>query len=641
MEITWLDNSDDEYRYAKNFCDKLDSFFEPSILLYQNIIESLYNYFINDTSLDLVTNSCLPQYDGAIDFSLPYSTNGNSISTNILSILAYEFSSKVSLSDNKGVIFTPFILAKDMVRISLLHFITEKEPTYSQQIKNALLGKIELDTYIKEIIRSLVWLDPCIGSGVFCLAIIQMYQELNISSSPIIFGYDLNPLFATTSQLRCNLLAQSIWGTSNSITIQEKNFFSISHRKKFDIIVGNPPYVKSADIDVYTRTIISSSVKSLKGKNNDLYAYFIVKCLGLLKRNGVMTFITPAQFHKSINGLELRNIINQESTLLSIFDFNELKVFKNASVHTAVFSLLKSIKKKNFHSYNFSTLPKRNPLLFGLENSSILSSDNISSSGWHTKNNNALTILNKMEKNATSLVDLYGKVYSGIRLHHKTAYLLSPNKTDELRTNENANYIVPIVIAKQIRTWNYTQTYNFLLLKQGIKLSDSDPILEHLNPYIDVLKKRSKSSTSWYNLRSCSYYEKFLEPKIVFPDIATEPRFAMDTANLYLADGAYFFPCSDYYILGLLNSSLSHFYFREKCASIGNPEEGGRLRFKKIYVEAFPVKYGNNAQNEAVSNLAQKASISGLSESEIKKLNRLVCDIYDIDYSLLEGKLNI
>ena len=78
-------------------------------------------------------------------------------------------------------------------------------------------------------------------------------------------------------------------------------------------------------------------------------------------------------------------------------------------------------------------------------------------------------------------------------------------------------------------------------------------------------------------------------PKIIFPDIAKAPRFALDEVGYYGANTTYFIPRRDLYLLALLNSKFGEFYFVITCAGLEGKEEV-YLRFFGQYLEGFPVR---------------------------------------------------
>jgi hypothetical protein len=121
-------------------------------------------------------------------------------------------------------------------------------------------------------------------------------------------------------------------------------------------------------------------------------------------------------------------------------------------------------------------------------------------------------------------------------------------------------------------------------------MGDYPAIERHLQSFRDSLIKRA-TKQRWYELQQPQYkYVPFMEgPKIIFPDIATTPRFALDEMGYYSSNTTYFIPLRDLYLLGLLNSSLGSFYFTKTCAGLEGKKET-YLRFFGQYLEGFPVR---------------------------------------------------
>jgi len=121
------------------------------------------------------------------------------------------------------------------------------------------------------------------------------------------------------------------------------------------------------------------------------------------------------------------------------------------------------------------------------------------------------------------------------------------------------------------------------------------------------LKKRA-TKQEWYELQQPQYaYIKHFEgPKIVFPDIATAPRFALDEKGFYGSNTMYFIPIRDVFLLGLLNSKLAYFYFHKVCAGLEGKNET-YLRFFGQYLEDFPVpKAANKSLHGQLVRLVEK-----------------------------------
>ena len=142
-----------------------------------------------------------------------------------------------------------------------------------------------------------------------------------------------------------------------------------------------------------------------------------------------------------------------------------------------------------------------------------------------------------------------------------------------------------------------------------------------------------RGQAEWYSLRACNYMDRMSLPKIVFPDIATVPRFAMDTVGYLVPDGAFFISTDDFALLCILNSCVADYYFRLRCSTIGNPNRKGRLRFKKTYVSDFPVPARSPSNTSVFDELAAigKDRACGVNDTATDHaVDQLVFRLYDM-----------
>lgn len=99
---------------------------------------------------------------------------------------------------------------------------------------------------------------------------------------------------------------------------------------------------------------------------------------------------------------------------------------------------------------------------------------------------------------------------------------------------------------------------------------------KRLEPFSEAARKRQDKGDFWWELRTCSYYDYFERPKIIFPDITKEPRFVLDPNGHYLTNTAYCLGTDDHYLLGILNSRL--FWFAISHISIPFGVRAGQYR---------------------------------------------------------------
>jgi hypothetical protein len=149
----------------------------------------------------------------------------------------------------------------------------------------------------------------------------------------------------------------------------------------------------------------------------------------------------------------------------------------------------------------------------------------------------------------------------------------------------------PFLNGRDVRRYKLEPKDIYLIYTHhGVDIANYPAIKQHLLPFKDQLKKRA-TRQEWYELQQPQYaYKEFFEgPKIVFPDIATAPRFVLDEAGYFGSNTIYFIPRKDFYLLGLLNSKLGYFYFRVVCAGLEGTGDT-YLRFFGQYLEGFPVR---------------------------------------------------
>ncbi len=207
---------------------------------------------------------------------------------------------KESIRKNKGVYYTPI----DVVEFILINSV--------KQVCNILkpnnLHVLDLNgiPYSTICYKKTIY-DPCCGSGVFLLAALDLKLNLldlhhaTITNDKInrvvetIKGNDLNNDSIIITKLRLLLYILHRYGVEKIRDISKilnSNFESydyvedISRRKvKYDIIIGNPPYVEDA----------KSESKPLK-KYGNIYANVLENAAMQLKTNGVLGFIIPLSY---------------------------------------------------------------------------------------------------------------------------------------------------------------------------------------------------------------------------------------------------------------------------------------------------------------------------------------------------------
>jgi hypothetical protein len=605
----------------------------------------------------------------AVNLSATYPTKNSDLTLNLFNRLAYELSVLTGEPTDKGLVNTPSILAEDMVAISAIYWISEHSNLAFDELVDIFSERRQIQWHEQQEIvghlSNLKWYDPSVGTGAFPLAIIKLLAKFNIKGIDalrgIIAGSEIDPLLLKAAHIRIAFLISALHNVDFSVamnfsegmfvnqdallrfTEQVDGIASLSDSWKgdefYDIVIGNPPYVRAERLLPATKARLKKTYPSVANGKTDLYHYFIAHGIIALKPKGVLCYISPASFQKSSNGIGVRQFINSNGSIRAVFDFDELPVFDSASLHPSVYIFTKTYHRSSVRGYMFGTLPSIHPLLLAIRDSELLPVSNIDIRSWSMQKSDVHAIIEILESGTRPLFQQVGKVLSGVKTGHKMAFYLTTTQAEGLLADEkSAGFIRRLLRPVSIRTWKSTWdgTHIAMVEKGQIVPSDSRLML-HLQQYESELRSRSdtKGHPTWYGLRECNYYGLFEKQKIVFPDIASECRFAMDDQGFIIPDGAFMLPSNDYFLLGILNSCIGLFYFRARCNSIGNAMTGGRLRFKKTYVEKFPVPLPERLKSmqlikEEIALNALKLSQGSSDANRMKQINILALQLYHI-----------
>lgn len=185
-------------------------------------------------------------------------------------------------------------------------------------------------------------LDPSCGCGAFLIGLVEYYQKTFKKSvketiKENIYGSDI-----LNYNVKRSKIILSLFGLLNNEIIEESDFniynqdsLKADWKNKFEIIVGNPPYVKFQDLSDENRLYLIDNWKSIENGTFNLYFAFFELGHKLLTLNGKLGYITPNNYFTSLSALSLRQYFLQNKCVTRIVDFRHKKVF-DAQTYTAI-----------------------------------------------------------------------------------------------------------------------------------------------------------------------------------------------------------------------------------------------------------------------------------------------------------------
>jgi hypothetical protein len=385
----------------------------------------------------------------------------------------------------------------------------------------------------------------------------------------------------------------------------EQRFPEIMKRGGFDVIVGNPPYVRQETLS-NIKGYLEAHYQSFNGVA-DLYAYFMEKSLSLLKAGGLFSYIVSSSFLRATYGEPLRRYLKSVGTVLQMVDFGGLAVFASAKDTYVCIPLISKGVIKNLPRIEICKIPSleiTNLTPYVAEQSFTIPSERFSADVWPLKSDSEAAVFEKIKEAGPKLGEyLKDGIYYGIKTGLNEAFIIDTATKERLisKDGRSAELIKPLLGGEDIRRYVFEPKDQWLIFpRRGVKIKDYPAILEHLSQWKAELtpKKTGKEKSGrkpgryeWYEIQDdVAYYEIFESRKIVYPDIAKNPRFCLDTGNSYLANTAYCLGSDSLYLLGLLNSRL--FWFSISNISIPFGVRAGEYRYRLIYqyMEQVPIR---------------------------------------------------
>ncbi|MBI5141570.1 MAG: hypothetical protein HZA20_05175 [Nitrospirae bacterium] len=141
-----------------------------------------------------------------------------------------------------------------------------------------------------------------------------------------------------------------------------------------------------------------------------------------------------------------------------------------------------------------------------------------------------------------------------------------------------------------------------------------------------------------------AYCEKFEGPKISYADIGKLMKASYDTGGAFCANTSYVLPTSDLMIIAIFHGKLFDWYIRQDFQALGDPWNGGRLRFFTQSMEQFPLPATTAAQKAPIIKLVETILANPDSPdvpSLEREIDRLVHELYGLteeEIAVVEGK---
>ena len=177
--------------------------------------------------------------------------------------------------------------------------------------------------------KDLKILEPSCGDGVFLSSILEVSKNKKYKKVDAVEivkeEYD-----------KCVKLHNN-----SNINLHNDDFYNFyqSTKEKYDLILGNPPYIRYQYLTEKQRKRQSKVLlenKMIPNKLINSWVFFLVACVNLLTENGKIGFVIPAELLQVVYAEDLRAYLSRELNKITIISFDDL-VFDDAEQEVVVF----------------------------------------------------------------------------------------------------------------------------------------------------------------------------------------------------------------------------------------------------------------------------------------------------------------
>ena len=383
----------------------------------------------------------------------------------------------------------------------------------------------------------------------------------------------------------------------------------------FDVVIGNPPYVRMQTIDKTQTDYFKQNYKSAAYGNYDLYVLFTEMALKRMTAKGLSGMILPHKFFQAEYGNGIRKVIEDGNHLLQINDFSTNQVFENATTYTCLLFLSKEPNKK----FSYQKIELGNELPTALQ--SIRSKQILSQKlkqKWLFNSGAKESVFKRLSQNKVSLKDISRKIFKGSSTGNDDVYLLKfISKKGKISTvystalNENveieSKLLKPFIYGSSVRKFHVEDTGLYLLFPYEIndnatvidfvKLQSQYPLAaRYFERVKHILAKRKLSFTKsdFHKFSAGRSLAEYLQPKILIPDMLVESRLGIDSfGEMFHGPAIHSLVLKDeyaylhlHYVSAILSSTLFWFFVSNTSTAL----RGNAYRLTPDYINQFPMK---------------------------------------------------
>ena len=392
-------------------------------------------------------------------------------------------------------------------------------------------------------------LDPACGSGAFLIeAFEQLYQAYQRSNDRLeelrgnrtlfdldrrilqdnLYGVDLNgeavqiarlSLWIKTAQRGKALTGlDRTLRVGNSVVADPEvhpkafdwpaAFPEVFARDGFDVVVGNPPYVRQEWIAPF-KPYLKDHFRTYHGVA-DLYVYFYELAMRLLRPGGRLSYVVTNKWLKAAYGEPLRRFFAEHAWVESVIDFGHAKqIFEDADVFPSIIVARKPTDGPPPETTRVCAIPRELLRINDLdiqvrEAGSVIERSRLGVDAWSLEPKAVYDLVSKMRRVGISLTEFAGvKPYYGIKTGLNEAFMVDTRTRNVLlaEDSKSGEILKPYLRGQDIKRWSPEWAGVWMIFtRRGIDIDGYPAIKQYLSKYREQLEPKPKGSSCLNNV---------------------------------------------------------------------------------------------------------------------------------------------
>ena len=400
-------------------------------------------------------------------------------------------------------------------------------------------------------------------------------------------------------------------------------------REGFDVIIGNPPYVRIQNLANYVPEEVAfyqnprSPYATGHQDNFDKYALFIERALALLRPSGRLGFIVPHKFMTIRSGKTLRDLIAEGQILEQIVHFGAKQVF---GAGTSNYTSILVFDRSGRQQVDLEVVGALEEWRYGTSGSvTQIPADEFGEDSWQFADKETRPLFSRIREGCPNRLGDLAEIFVGVQTSSDSIYIFKSVAEDvgtvTLHWNGRdwpieRNVLRPSLLDAALDPYSRPEANTWMIYPYEIVPGKRGPLArlyqpeemardfpgcwEYLNARRQELEQRSitggpAAKRQWYQFGRSQSLTKFDGPKIILPILSLEARYSFDDSNVIVTgggNGPYYMirprpesQVSNFYLLAVLHHPVSEAMVRTNTSVF----RGGYYSHGKQFIEGIPI----------------------------------------------------